>query len=212
MLCPAPVGIARHAAISLETQELNAGNERNRWNVQIKQVTPAFLRSAVSVVFRPCRAFSCCHGRRSDHAAVSTRFPFSVMATVCSKCADREPSTVTIVHLSGSVRVIGLPTFTIGSIAMREARHQLEPALRLAVVGHLRLLVELHPDAVAHQVAHDAEPRLLHHLLHRGADVAQVIARDAPRRCPPPATAPSPRAAAPSRRPPRPPAPSSPSR
>jgi hypothetical protein len=40
------------------------------------------------------------------------------MATVCSKCAEREPSTVTTVHRSGIVRVPGPPAFTIGSIAM----------------------------------------------------------------------------------------------
>src|SRR5918999_6507832 len=50
-------------------------------------------------------------------ACVSTRGPFSVIAIVCSKWAEREPSTVTIVHLSGSVRVAGPPALTIGSIA-----------------------------------------------------------------------------------------------
>jgi hypothetical protein len=36
---------------------------------------------------------------------------------VCSKCADREPSTVTTVHRSGIVRVDALPALTIGSMA-----------------------------------------------------------------------------------------------
>jgi len=53
----------------------------------------------------------------SDEPRVNTRGPSSVMATVCSKCADNDPSTVTIVHLSLSVFVAGPPTFTIGSIA-----------------------------------------------------------------------------------------------
>ena len=137
------------------------------------------------------------------HAAVSTRCPVSVIATVCSKCAEREPSTVTIVHLSGSVRVAGPPMFTIGSIASVRPGHQLQSALRLAVVRHLRLLVELDADAVAHEVAHHAESRRLHHLLHRRADVAEVIARH--RRGDPRlrASAPSPRAAAASPRRPR---------
>lgn len=50
-------------------------------------------------------------------ARVNTRGPLSVIATVCSKCADNDPSTVTIVQRSLNVFVAGPPTFTIGSIA-----------------------------------------------------------------------------------------------
>ena len=57
-------------------------------------------------------------GDRQADRRVSTRGPRSVIATVCSKCADREPSAVTIVHRSGIVRVLGAPAFTIGSIAI----------------------------------------------------------------------------------------------
>ena len=39
------------------------------------------------------------------YAAVRMRGPSSVIATVCSKCADRLPSAVTTVHRSDSVRV-----------------------------------------------------------------------------------------------------------
>ena len=53
----------------------------------------------------------------SAGSAVRMRGPSSVTATVCSKCALRFPSTVTTVHLSGSVRVFAEPTFTIGSMA-----------------------------------------------------------------------------------------------
>jgi len=41
-----------------------------------------------------------------------------VIATVCSKCAESDPSAVTTVHLSGSVRVVGSPMVIMGSIAM----------------------------------------------------------------------------------------------
>ena len=41
-----------------------------------------------------------------------------VTATVCSKWAESEPSSVTTVHLSSSVRISAPPTFTIGSIAI----------------------------------------------------------------------------------------------
>src|SRR5688500_1320804 len=57
-------------------------------------------------------------GAQGTAVAVNTRGPASVTATVCSKCADREPSCVTIVHLSCSVRVADFPTFTIGSMAI----------------------------------------------------------------------------------------------
>src|SRR5689334_4213054 len=48
-------------------------------------------------------------------ATVRTVGPSSVIATVCSKCAAREPSAVTTVHPSARVRVAGRPTVTIGS-------------------------------------------------------------------------------------------------
>src|SRR5690348_10830409 len=57
-------------------------------------------------------------GDRQAERRVSTRGPRSVIATVCSKWADREPSAVTIVHRSGIVRVLGAPAFTIGSMAI----------------------------------------------------------------------------------------------
>ena len=52
------------------------------------------------------------------YSFVKIRGPFAVIATVCSKCADRLPSAVTTVHLSGSVRVAGSPMVIIGSMAM----------------------------------------------------------------------------------------------
>src|SRR5690606_25437279 len=54
----------------------------------------------------------------SAAAEVRTRGPSSVMATVCSKCAESLPSIVTTVHLSLSVFVSGLPSVIIGSMAM----------------------------------------------------------------------------------------------
>src|SRR5690348_8965445 len=44
--------------------------------------------------------------------------PSGPTATVCSKCADNDPSSVTTVHLSGSVRMSAPPAFTMGSIAI----------------------------------------------------------------------------------------------
>src|SRR5229473_2700985 len=48
---------------------------------------------------------------------VSTHGPFAVMATVCSKCAEYFPSSVTAVHLSALTRLPAAPAFTIGSMA-----------------------------------------------------------------------------------------------
>src|SRR2546425_158854 len=58
-------------------------------------------------------------GEGGQSAVVSTRGgpPLSRMATVCSKWADRDPSSVTTVHLSSSVRMAAPPAFTMGSMA-----------------------------------------------------------------------------------------------
>src|SRR5215203_7124132 len=50
-------------------------------------------------------------------SAVRTHGPSGVIATVCSKCAAREPSLVTTVQPSSSSTVAGSPTVTIGSMA-----------------------------------------------------------------------------------------------
>src|SRR6185503_13209129 len=64
-------------------------------------------------------------------SAVNTRGSASVMAIVCSKCAEHVPSTVTTVHRSGMVRVPDLPTFTIGSMAIVSPGCSLTPRLGL---------------------------------------------------------------------------------
>src|SRR5580658_11020900 len=51
------------------------------------------------------------------YGLVSTQGPLAVTATVCSKCAEYFPSSVTAVHLSALTRLPGLPAFTIGSMA-----------------------------------------------------------------------------------------------
>src|SRR5215831_6532011 len=50
-------------------------------------------------------------------SAVSTHGPSGVMATVCSKCADQPPSSLTTVQPSSSSRVFGLPSTSSGSMA-----------------------------------------------------------------------------------------------
>ena len=116
-------------------------------------------------------------GGLTRQAAVRILGPFAVMATVCSKWAERLPSAVTTVHLSPSVLVTGLPMVIIGSIASVIPSRRSGAAIGAAVVGHLRLLVEAGADAVAHQFPHDAVPRPFGHLLYRVADVSHVVPR-----------------------------------
>src|ERR1700733_12690755 len=51
------------------------------------------------------------------HGLVNTQGPFAVIATVCSKCAEYLPSSVTAVQRSAFTRLPGFPALTIGSIA-----------------------------------------------------------------------------------------------
>src|SRR4051812_6239242 len=60
-------------------------------------------------------------------SAVRTHGPSGVMATVCSKCAAREPSFVDTVQPSSSSTVAGSPTVTIGSIARTRPGTSLGP-------------------------------------------------------------------------------------
>src|SRR5262249_1523535 len=53
-----------------------------------------------------------------SYGRVSTQGPSSVIAIVCSKCADDERSLVTAVHLSSRTSTSGAPAFTMGSTAM----------------------------------------------------------------------------------------------
>src|SRR5438034_79149 len=56
------------------------------------------------------------------------------------------------------------------------ARLQLEPGARTAVMQHLRFLVELSPDTVPAELAHDREAVALRVALDRRSDIAQVCA------------------------------------
>src|SRR5580658_4694057 len=51
------------------------------------------------------------------YGLVNTQGPFAVIATVCSKCAEYLPSSVTAVQRSAFTRLPGFPALTIGSIA-----------------------------------------------------------------------------------------------
>src|SRR5688500_20321912 len=55
-------------------------------------------------------------GLFSGHVNISGSF--SVISTVCSKCAEGSPSRVTTVHPSFNISTAGFPALTIGSIAI----------------------------------------------------------------------------------------------
>src|SRR4029079_2540659 len=63
------------------------------------------------------RAATCTSLGVRIHAALA------VIATVCSKCADRLLSRVTAVQPSDSTLTAGLPAFTIGSTAQTQPSH-----------------------------------------------------------------------------------------
>ena len=96
-------------------------------------------------------------------------------ATVCSKAAESDPSSVTIDHRSSRRTTPGSPAVIIGSIAsvMPSASSGPRPG---SPKFDLRLLVHVAPNAVAHEAANDREPRLLDHELHRRRDVADPVA------------------------------------
>src|SRR3990172_5302145 len=66
----------------------------------------------------------------SSHPSGNVRIsgPFSVTATVCSKCAERRPSAVTAVQSSSSVRTSPVPAFSIGSRASTMPARSRTPA------------------------------------------------------------------------------------
>src|SRR4051794_36645941 len=72
--------------------------ETSRWDAPRER---AGLIVLVHFTRRQPRALR--RAQQGAYRAVKTLGPESVIATVCSKCAEREPSTVTIVHLSESV-------------------------------------------------------------------------------------------------------------
>src|SRR5262249_14319543 len=63
------------------------------------------------------RVVTCARYSDFERGSVKTSGSPSVMATVCSKWAERLPSAVATVHLSGQMRVSARPAFTIGSMA-----------------------------------------------------------------------------------------------
>ena len=100
------------------------------------------------------------------------------MAMECSKWAASEPSAVTTVQSSGSIRVSQPPSVNIGSMARHRPGLELAPGTAGPVVRDLRLLVHLGADAVPDELADDAEAGRLGDGLDRGRDVVDVVARD----------------------------------
>src|SRR5918995_5011570 len=64
-------------------------------------------------------------------SAVSTHGPSAVTATVCSKCADNDPSAVVTVHSSSWSSVSGPPRLIIGSMASTSPGTSFGPRARV---------------------------------------------------------------------------------
>ena len=103
------------------------------------------------------------------------RGPLAVIATVCSKWAERLPSGRHHGPLVAQRPGGGIPHRDHRLDRQGHALEQAWTAPRGPVVGHLRLLVEAGADAVPHQLAHHPESRALRHLLHRVADIPDVV-------------------------------------
>ena len=105
------VGVADGIS-ALEFSQVELGDDGGSPDLSPLRALPSTCRTA-----RPPLC-----GRTAQVAAgtgtpVRIRGPSGSTATVCSKCAERLPSTVTTVHLSFNVRISGRPTFTMGSMA-----------------------------------------------------------------------------------------------
>ena len=109
-------------------------------------------------------------------AFVRTSGPLSVIATVCSKWAESESSSVEIDQRSSAIQTSGPPALIIGSIASVMPGWSSGPLPGLAEVRHLRLLVHRAPDPVADERADDREAGGLGRALDGGRDVLDVVA------------------------------------
>ena len=117
--------------------------------------------------------------RRSSRPATARTGPFSVMATECSKWAERLPSFVTAVQPSSSMTTSGSPALIMGSMATTSPADSRPPLPRVPVVRDVGLLVHLPADPVPHELPDHRIAQRLDVGLHRLADVAQPVARDA---------------------------------
>jgi hypothetical protein len=95
-----------------------------------RTVPSSSITSAFAKAYRPPTHTTCTHHAILPYLVqlwyqrvwpnrytVRTSGPFSVTATVFSKCADKLPSTVTTVQSSAKISTSYPPAFTIGSIA-----------------------------------------------------------------------------------------------
>ena len=106
------------------------------------------------------------------------RGPSDVIATVCSKCADMEPSAVRIVQPSSIITTMSEPAVIIGSIAMVIPSDRRGPRPGSPKFGNVRILVVVAADAVPDEAADDGEPRSLDELLDRMRDVSDPVPDD----------------------------------
>ena len=100
--------------------------------------------------------------------------PVSVTPTVCSNCAESERSRVTAVQPSERSFTCGRPRLIIGSTVKIMPGLISCPSPGLAVVEHVRRLVEGAADAVAAEIAHHRAALRLREGLDGVADIAHA--------------------------------------
>ena len=100
-------------------------------------------------------------------------WPASVTPMVCSNWAESERSLVTAVQPSRSSFTCQPPRLIIGSTVKNMPGRKVGPGAGLAVVQHVRRVVEDAPDAVAAEVAYHGAALALGVALDRVADIAE---------------------------------------
>ena len=127
-----------------------------------------------------CFSWSSCHNALSyfpsEGGRVKMSGPSSVMATVCSKCADRTVRRRNGPDIVRQVCDLRVPMLTIGSMQMVIPAAGGPRARRCRSSGTCGSFVRRLPDAMADQVAHDPITAALRMALDRGADVPDRIA------------------------------------
>ena len=100
-----------------------------------------------------------------------------MIAEECSQWQESLPSLVTTVQLSDCTTVSGLPTLTIGSTARHIPFFNCIPAHRLAEIRHLRVFVDLAPDAVPDILGDNAVALAIHIIVDCIGDIIEVVAQ-----------------------------------
>src|ERR1700704_2474582 len=113
------------------------------------------------------------------HAPVNTHAPSSVIATECSKCAERLPSAVTTVQPSSNTRTAPPPALSIGSMARASPFCKRTPRPAAPQLGPPGPPVLSPADPVTDEIPNDRETLAERMPLDRRAQISESITRPA---------------------------------